>query len=725
MKKRRLTRLLYCGLVAAFCLTLVGAGVEVSDAGPTKYALLIGINDYSGSDIGNLDGTQNDIALMQDILTNRLGVLPENVVKLLDTQASHENVRSAIQALTQKAKPGDMVYVHYAGHGSLTCNLQGDKSSGLDPTWVTHGSRQAAKSEPGKADCATLVAEAGNSPLPDPAAAELNKFDVLSKELNNLFHGLFKKTGNLVVVSDSCHSGTITRGPQALKTRGAKEDSRLHPYATAPAGNKPEWLQISACQDAEKAQEYKPGEKTHGLFTWFWAQALLSATPGETWENVMKRAEAQIVLAGNNSQHPSALGDKSMQIFGGRIENPPRTIAVKYVSGRTVAVAAGALAGLTRGTVLRKYDLAQKDPNALPTLKLDEVGPLVATGTADTGFAAGDLLVVEEYACDQSPVRVFVRADFKEDDKLVEQVKAMVIALKAYALASSQAECDLVLQILRPKKKADGTYILAKDNLPQSFAGEPAVCWALMPGEGEVRFIDGQDNLKTALDGKGLENLKSNLFKLARVRNLTNLTSLAGAPGQAPPVAMTIDIFEQDATPAAQCPADDTHFLEKADEKPKQCWKKTQTLPPGKAQEVLQSYSGAKLLRFTVTNTEKRPYYVYLVNITSKGKITPFYPEEWQDKAEGLLAPGQTRTLEVYLELEDPKEYVRLIASHLPVDLKPLAQESYVGTRGPGGSGLEALLDERAGLDTRGASGSTRSKPSDWSTTQTFFERAN
>jgi hypothetical protein len=697
------------------------AAASSQTGGPTKYALLIGIDDYSGSGVENLRGAKNDIALMERILVERLGVPSENTTKLLDARATHENIRDAAIALTQKAKPGDMVYAHYAGHGSLACNFHGDKTSGYDPTWVTSGSRQAALGKPGKADCADLLEEAKALPrAPRIAPGELNKFDVLSKELNNLFHELHAKTGNLVVVSDSCHSGTITRGLHALKSRAAPADTRLHPLAAAPAGHKPEWLQISACQDMEEAREWMSGDgSVHGLFTWFWAQALLSASPGETWEDVLKRAEAQILLKGNNAQHPYVLGDKSMRILGGRIDAPSSAIPVKAVADGKVWLAAGRLAGLTPGTVLRKRNLDQTQ-NSQPTLELTEVSALSSTGSPDAGFAVGDLLEVQEYACQTSPIRVYIRADLQQDAPLVEQVKNVVRDLKAYDLSSSQAECDLVLQILRPKKNPDGAYLGSQDRLPRSFADEPAQCWALTPGEGDVFFFDGQDGLKTALDDNGLKNLKNNLFKLARVRNVINL---ANAPGRQSPVGMTIDVYEPRGIPPETCPPDGEHFLERKDTTPARCWKKTKSLPPGKAHETVQSYSGDALLRFTVANAETRPYYVYLLNITSKGEIIPLYPEEWQGKTDGLLEPGRTRALDVRLALEESKEYVRLIASREPLDLTPLWQKRYEGVRGAEGSGLELLLDERADRLSRGAKGAVRLKPADWGVAQVFFER--
>jgi len=535
---------------------------------------------------------------------------------------------------------------------------------------------------------------------------------VAAKLLLNSFLGeLSQKTDNVVVVSDSCHSGTITRG-KTFATRGAPRDARPHPLGALPvSGRVGKWLSISACRDTEEASEYPAGATTHGLFTWFWAQALRNAVQGESWRQTFDRAAALIALSQSRPQHPHIEGDASLLVFGGRIETPPKTIAVKSVLGNKVTVDAGALVGLTPDSLLRKFD-PQQQTKALPTVKLTQVEANESSGLAEGAIAPGDLLLLEEYGIQGKPINVLVRADLQEDAGLAEKVAAVVKGLPSFALVESPRACDLTLQILRPKKQG-GRYAYAhpNDSLPRSFPDAPAECWALTPDE---RLYDGQERLKMRLEGAGIEVLKQNLLLLARTRNML---TLAAAPGQTQPVELTVDVYAPATTPAAACAPEPDYFR---DDELGLCWKRVQTLTPGNLPEPTQTFSGARLLRFVLTNVSKRPQYTYLVNITDKGDVQPFYPGVNDSEEEGLLAPGASRRLETSLELKELKEYVRLITSLAPVKIQLLRQDGYAVTRGDGLTPLETLLAEKAG-HTRGAPRSSMKKDA-WSTVQMAFE---
>jgi len=192
MRTRILNPLLRGFLTVVALLLLSGwtavVRAETPALRPSKYALLIGIDAYQNTDATPLEGAKNDIRLLKELLVSpQFGFPSKNVVELLDSNATHENIRAAFQALTQKIHPGDMAYIHYAGHGALTCDLNGDEKSGLDSTWVSYGSRQSErnpKSNPAGCDEAVKAAK-----LRPPASApvSLNDYDVLDDELNRSF----------------------------------------------------------------------------------------------------------------------------------------------------------------------------------------------------------------------------------------------------------------------------------------------------------------------------------------------------------------------------------------------------------------------------------------------------------------------------------------------------------------------------------------------------------
>lgn len=88
---------------------------------PNYYAFLVGPN-YIGTP-NELHGCVDDIEDMKRILVQS-GVPDQNVKMLSDAYegaenaASRENVLNGLKALVKKAKPGDIIFFHYSGHGT-------------------------------------------------------------------------------------------------------------------------------------------------------------------------------------------------------------------------------------------------------------------------------------------------------------------------------------------------------------------------------------------------------------------------------------------------------------------------------------------------------------------------------------------------------------------------------------------------------------------------------
>src|SRR5260370_36085371 len=100
------------------------------------HALLIGIDCYvpnglpDGSYYRNLSGCVRDISHVENFLRNKLQVPPRHILKLTSTVGgtaeppepreswpTYENMVGAFRRLTETAKPGHQIYIHYSGHG--------------------------------------------------------------------------------------------------------------------------------------------------------------------------------------------------------------------------------------------------------------------------------------------------------------------------------------------------------------------------------------------------------------------------------------------------------------------------------------------------------------------------------------------------------------------------------------------------------------------------------
>ena len=182
-----LSQILFTALVPAF-----GAITDPS----VKRALIIGIGKYEV--LPRLPGAKNDIELVRQVLVSRYGFSDNNVAVIRDEAATRAGVLASLKKIVQEAGPNDVVYIHYSGHGSQVQDLNGD--------------------EPGDQLDETIVPQDGRTEgVPD----------ITDDELEAIFSQL--KTSQAVVVLDSCHSGTATRGLE-VRVRSVPADDRVDLY---------------------------------------------------------------------------------------------------------------------------------------------------------------------------------------------------------------------------------------------------------------------------------------------------------------------------------------------------------------------------------------------------------------------------------------------------------------------------------------------------------------
>jgi hypothetical protein len=79
-----------------------------------KKALLVGIN-YPHTN-HELKGCINDVLEMEKVLREHFQF--QDIIMLLDAAATTDGILTALENLVKDAKPGDILYFHYSGHGS-------------------------------------------------------------------------------------------------------------------------------------------------------------------------------------------------------------------------------------------------------------------------------------------------------------------------------------------------------------------------------------------------------------------------------------------------------------------------------------------------------------------------------------------------------------------------------------------------------------------------------
>ncbi len=168
----------------------------------TKHALLIGISDYGNTmedpnKWANISGA-NDIVLLTPLFIEQ----GFDVTSLVDVQATHKGINSALAKLAKNAKKGDIVYIHFSMHGQPFEDLNGDEEDGWDEALIPVDAQMVYQEG---------VYEGKNHLLDDELEVYFN--DIRSK---------LGTDGQLYVILDACHSGTASRGDDD-HVRGTRE----------------------------------------------------------------------------------------------------------------------------------------------------------------------------------------------------------------------------------------------------------------------------------------------------------------------------------------------------------------------------------------------------------------------------------------------------------------------------------------------------------------------
>jgi metacaspase-1 len=142
-----------------------------------KSAVLIGVNRYRipGAD---LRGCVPDVKNMSSLLQRKYGFGAGDICMLTDFDATKKAIEQAITGLVSGGHRGDVLLVHFSGHGSNVPDDNGDEADNRDEIL-----------------CPT----------------DLDWYDPLRDDwLRSVFDGL-RDGVSLTVITDSCHSGTVTR----------------------------------------------------------------------------------------------------------------------------------------------------------------------------------------------------------------------------------------------------------------------------------------------------------------------------------------------------------------------------------------------------------------------------------------------------------------------------------------------------------------------------------
>lgn len=212
----------------------------------TRRALVIGLGEQKDANWAKINGDK-DVPYVLRMLKDA-GYT--EIQTLVNKQATKANIVSRFKTLAVESKKGDVVYIHFSGHGQLVTDVNGDEQDGWDEAWIPYD----AYLKYGRKD-------KGEKHLVDD-------------EINVLLTNIKKKigeSGKLLVVVDACHSGDSSRGDDIGEVvRGVKDEFVIPGKHTGKTKKAAElWLTLSACKDFQLNQELKSpqvGKLTYALY---------------------------------------------------------------------------------------------------------------------------------------------------------------------------------------------------------------------------------------------------------------------------------------------------------------------------------------------------------------------------------------------------------------------------------------------------------------------------
>jgi len=389
---------------------------------PARLALIVGIDTYAPGirSFRTLKGCVRDAERVREVLVERFGFDPEDVVTLVGEEATVEAiVRAFDQHLIRRAGPQTEVVFWFSGHGSRVPDTSGRELGGLDSSLVAWDSRAGERD---------------------------GSFDLSDDLFASLRSRLTEITQRVTIVTDACHSGGLTRG-SAPSTRAAASgreavdfslfeafwpadipiledgDPRRRPRAEEG------YVHIAACSPKEEAQEIELEDgTTHGALTFFLTRGLLEAQPGTSYE-ALARGVAVRLATRFPGQNLSYKGAADRTLFGARFA--PRTPGhpARVIAGGKLSVQAGTMLGLRPGSVLSiQGEVADDELGAAVVLRASAYSALARwDGEPPDPLPRGALRAIESSRpAGQDPLLVHIAlpelADRIEASPLVETV---------------------------------------------------------------------------------------------------------------------------------------------------------------------------------------------------------------------------------------------------------------------------------------------------------------
>jgi metacaspase-1 len=263
-----------------------------------RRALLIGINEYER--INHLRGCGNDVSNLFSALSDFAGFTSGQVRSVAHDRATKSAIESRLAWLVDGAQPGDVLVLHFSGHGTQVRDRDGDElSDGLDEVLCPYDMDW---------DGAYITDDYLRDQLQVPPGVVLE------------------------VILDACHSGESSRQVGFPAPAPPPDDSSRRPRFAQPpvdivvrhAGESLPVTRLfrsgsaaapialwSSCAELQTAADALIDGVFNGAFTYFFCKHLRES-PSTTRAELLRRVRSSLALAGY-SQVPELSAPASLK----------------------------------------------------------------------------------------------------------------------------------------------------------------------------------------------------------------------------------------------------------------------------------------------------------------------------------------------------------------------------------------------------------------------------
>ena len=251
-----------------------------------KRALLVGISNYSSNSATqwtDIHGA-NDVELIAATLKSQRF----SIAKVTNKQATAKRIRKELTSLVRSCRTGDVVYIHFSGHGQPFEDKSGDENDGWDESIIPYDAHKAYSK--GRYEGSNHI---------------------LDDELYGFFDQIRMKVGPkgfLCVVIDACHAGGSSRGDEleedeeifvrgtkdAFSPNGKKYRPRVNTnghFVIKSSGTQGDILILEACRSYQSNYEIKQDGQYYGSLSYYVNKTLRSSrlTNSLNWVQEVKR----------------------------------------------------------------------------------------------------------------------------------------------------------------------------------------------------------------------------------------------------------------------------------------------------------------------------------------------------------------------------------------------------------------------------------------------------